>query len=188
MITGKGDYIGFSNYGGIYINSGSRESNDQITGISTKEYGVAFENYGEISTGSGNDKITGIGRNGAIAIRNGGTIYMGAGNDTVDASRGGFTGGGLIDMGDGINTLIGFGEQTVDGGGNKKSRVLLNQGKYTVTTQSDGFLISMFGDKSELVMDVFGFGLIGGVAKPLGTIELRSGTLTIAANGSASFF
>ena len=87
-------------------------------------------NTGTISiTGDKNDSITGTGS--TYGIYNSGTISLtGKGNDTVTAN-GGFGGNGTINLGSGKDTVIGFGNQTVIGGGGTDTLKLLS-GTYTV--------------------------------------------------------
>ena len=89
-------------------------------------------------------------------------------------------------MGTGVNTFIGFGEQTVEGGGDRRSKVLLNFGTYVLSPQADGFLVTLVGDTTEAAMDVFGFGMIGNAINPSNALPIRAGTLSIHLNGSAS--
>jgi hypothetical protein len=145
-------------------------------------------NLGTIDTGVGNDRIKGfIGDNSDlfisltnIGIVNNGTITTGAGDDTVDALTGGFSGSGLTDLGEGNDTLIGFGAGRFDGGSGIKDKLLLADGSYAfagfgrlgnepdaagyfkLTTDSDTMLIKNFE-------------LIGSAADPFNAIQFNLG-------------
>ena len=185
-----------SYFGTILLGSG----NDKITGIGSLRTGIS--NGGLIRTGGGNDTLRGIGiidpdpDREHYGINNSGTILLGDGDDTVDALIGGLGGNGYIHFGGDRNTLKGFGEQTVYGGGSRESRILLNPGTYYIVDQIDStqhddstgaFAIKMKEDASAATMDVDGFGLIGGAEYQDGVLKIREGTLVVASDGSARY-
>ncbi len=105
--VGAGSGIG--NLGTIETGNG----NDTISGVGELS-GNGIGNSGTIKTGNGNDIISGDGV--SLDIVNSGTIETGNDQDTVDALTGGFSGDGMIDLGQGKDLIQGFGQQTVDGG------------------------------------------------------------------------
>ena len=104
-------------------------------------------NFGTIDTGDGNDRIKGfLGISAVplyydlisltnIGIINNGTITTGAGDDIVDALTGGFSGSGLTDLGEGNDTLIGFGTGTFNAGVGDIDKLLLGDGVYSITKE-----------------------------------------------------
>ncbi len=107
-----GNFRGISNSGLLAGGAG----NDTIMGSVTTGDGIY--NTGTITGGDGDDVIIGS-KSGAVAsaINNTGLISTDAGDDIVDAMQGGFIGGtGTIDLGDGNDTLKGFGNGTFSGG------------------------------------------------------------------------
>ena len=91
--------------------------------------------FSVIDMGGGDDKLTGTASGGAdganvVGILNlrGNRILMGAGNDEVMATGGdrfsGYDEGGFIDLGEGIDTITGFGWQSVDGGTESDTAIL----------------------------------------------------------------
>jgi uncharacterized protein YkwD len=156
--TGSGsDSITASSNGTAIDNDGSittGDGNDSITGISTGSrevldkgysYGYGIISYnGTIDTGNGNDTITGAGWGlGGFGIFCSDRIDTGSGNDVVDALVGGFAGRGLINLGDGDDTLKGFGFVTQWGtglfdAGLGSDRLLIGEaGTYTISAQAD---------------------------------------------------
>ena len=130
-----------------YINIDSRDDHDTITGTSMSGIGIrnsgtidtgagtdtisatgssyGIYNTGMIATGSGNDIITGTSTGtGGTGIYNDGTIDTGAGRDIVDALTGGFRGIGNTNLGDGDDTLKGFGTGNFDGGNEDRKSVV----------------------------------------------------------------
>ncbi len=118
ILSGAVTTATFGNYRGI-SNSGLLEGgagNDTIMGSVTTGDGIY--NTGTITGGDGDDVIIGS-KSGAVAsaINNTGLISTDAGDDIIDALQGGFIGGtGTIDLGDGNDTLKGFGNGTFIGG------------------------------------------------------------------------
>ena len=114
---------------------GIRNSGTIDTGAGSS-YGIY--NTGTIATGSGNDIITGTSTGtGGTGIYNDGTIDTGAGRDIVDALTGGFRGIGNTNLGDGDDTLKGFGTGNFDGG-NDRDLLLFSAGTYTVSATTTG--------------------------------------------------
>jgi len=135
-------------------------------------------NLGTITTGAGDDIISGIGF-GSITNNNGldlfagianfGLITTGDGNDTVDALTGGFFGTGTVDLGSGKDTLKGFGCGKFDGGGGDKDLITLNNTTKNSPITYDISLfdsitgyyhISLNGNSNGPIQDVKGFELI----------------------------
>jgi len=123
LLEGGDDTI--TSYGVIYnngeINTGS--SDDIIT-----SYGVIY-NDSEINTGSGNDTITSY-----DVIYNGGKIDTASGNDFIIAREGfesGLNNSGSVVLGQGEDSLYGFGSGDFDGGGDVDT-IELTFGSYTV--------------------------------------------------------
>ena len=144
-------------------------------------------NYGTIDAGDGNDIVSGYsGTSNAtnIAILNEGIIRAGAGDDTVDALTGGFSGSGLIDLGEGNDTLIGFGTGRFDGGGsfntNQRDTLLLGNGTYVCSLSSDlGGFLSLSQDSpvthKSSTMLLQGFERIGAASDPGTAIDFVAG-------------
>ncbi len=121
--------------------------------------GISVKGTGsEINTGNGDDLITGVAGGGGSAFRFDGEdgfgiynnvgavgcfkpcdpitdngINMGRGDDTLDASFGGFGGGGAVAMGQGDDVVRGFGYQIIDGGQGYDS-LYLGDGIFEATT------------------------------------------------------
>ena len=180
------------------ILKGTIATNTPPTSWVTSLFGIL--NMGLIDTGGGDDTITGIHlKKTGMGISNSGTIVMGDGDDLIDALTGGFSGDGYIDMGSGINTVMGIGDQTIDGGGNEKNKILLGAGKYQIVNQEGEGLYKSMGlgafSISDLnvttgipvVMDIDGFGLIGGAGKQASLLRIREGTLVIGNNGNSRY-
>ena len=167
------------------------EGNDSITGNGAC-IGIWNGDIGSIKTGKGNDRITGTG--GISGILNDGIINTGIGNDTVDALTGGFSGSGLTSLGEGKDTLIGFGTGRFDGGGGLKDKILLSDGIYTFTGSGrlgnepspDGYFKLTKTDPISnvaITMLVQNFELIGSAADPDNAIQMNLGALyNIAGN------
>ena len=177
--TGSGsDSITASSNGTAIDNDGSittGDGNDSITGFSTGSrqvldkdysYGYGIISYdGTIDTGNGNDTITGAGWGlGGFGIFCSNRIDTGSGNDVVDALVGGFAGRGLINLGDGDDTLKGFGFVTQWGtglfdAGLGSDRLLIGEaGTYTISAQADqaGFY-SLSKDSNLMLIKSFEF-------------------------------
>ena len=148
-------------------------------------------NFGAIDAGDGNDEIhgcSGTSNPTNIGILNEGVIKTGAGDDTVDALTGGFSGSGLTHLGEGNDTLIGFGTGRFDGGSGLNDTVLLSDGTYAFTgfgrlgngSNADGY----FKLTNNLVtMLVQNFEFIGSASDPINAIQMNLGSLyNIAGN------
>jgi hypothetical protein len=171
---------GLENQGDIYTEDGD----DLITGMSDQEEGIS--NSGFISMGGGNDTLTG---SGSIAgLRNDNYISMGKGSDIVNVFNGGFSGDGYLDMGPGFDTVIGFGPQTVDGGGDRDS-LLLAKGRYSIAANSDPWG-NPFG---KAITDKGGTTMVAANIESIGSalsreqVTLTDGTLLINAMGEVSY-
>jgi hypothetical protein len=130
--TGTGDDIITATGDDGIVNDGiidTDEGHDIITGIANSaDFGGIFNTInGIINTGNGSDIITGIG---VIGIYNDGTINTGNGKDSIVAD-GGFNGIGSVFLGDGKDSLKGFGNGTFNGG-NGQDALELTSGSYTV--------------------------------------------------------
>lgn len=103
---------------------------DSIIGTATGKMSIGIQNLANdtITMGNGNDTITGSGTQ--YGIYNSGTIKLGDGNDTITAN-GGFGGDGTLILGSGKDTVIGFGAQTIKGGGGKDT-LIVPSGSYKV--------------------------------------------------------
>ncbi|MCX5947273.1 MAG: hypothetical protein NTY67_03490 [Cyanobacteria bacterium] len=155
-----------------------------------------------ISTGVGDDVITGQASTGNYGIVNNGIINMGAGNDicqsqvlnTVNTGRFSGSSGNVI-MGAGSDTVTGFGDGTFWGGEIGETAAAARQGQtasdvdilnliggteYVITATStiysgntiDGFVIGNGG----MTMNVFGFETFGTVGNQQ---TLAAGTYTL---------
>jgi len=111
-----------------------------LTGKATEINGIGIVNRGTIDLGQklsgyggqANDLITGIASAaGGIGIYNSGYITMDKGNDTIDALTGGFGGMGEYQLGDGDDTVKGFGTGKFYGGSGSDS-LYLPSGTYKV--------------------------------------------------------
>jgi hypothetical protein len=156
------------------INTGA--GNDVVKG--TGRTGIV--NFGRIETGGGSDTITGISNDYGIGIANYGVIDTGGGNDIVDASRGNFDGSGIVSLGKGRDTLMGFGAgESEFFGGSGSDKLLLKEGTYDIS----GPTIALSGSTG--VMSVYQFEQIGGVNG--GLFAFKDGTLTVNAAGVGTF-
>lgn len=83
-------------------------------------YGAGFVNYGNISTGAGDDSITVTDYENQVDaltnFTNNGIIDTGAGSDSILVARGGFQGNGSVFLGTGRDYLSGFGSGFFNGG------------------------------------------------------------------------
>jgi hypothetical protein len=172
-ITATSSDTAIDNEGAILTGDG----NDSITGTSTGSAGYGIINYnGRIDTGMGNDSITGSG-SGSIGYRdilfvgifNANTIKTGPGNDVVDALIGGFSGSGLISLGDGNDTLKGFategsvasrGSGRFDGGIGIDRLLIGAAGTYTVSSRPISYGLYSLSNGSDLML-IKGFELLG---------------------------
>ncbi len=172
----SGSYAGFAIYGSQVITG---EGADVIQGNASFA-GIILVGGSYIDTGDGNDVITGSGSYAGILLY-GNRIDTGSGNDRVDALTGGFLGTGYIDLDLGNDTVVGFGEVTLDGG-EGRDKLLLAEGDYLITNGSQGFEI--FKDSILMVcasIEDIGSALSGN------TVELMAGTLSVAADGTLGF-
>ncbi|MGL5076537.1 MAG: hypothetical protein ACRDBG_12050, partial [Waterburya sp.] len=87
-------------------------------------------------------------------IYNDGIIDTGKGNDIVDALTGGFIGAGTTQLGNGADTLKGFGSGFFEGG-NGKDTLFFDTGSYTVSdnVNSDGFYTVSNGSTDMFIKD-----------------------------------
>lgn len=190
-IDGRGSGDGIGNTGNLLTGDG----NDIIVGIGTNFSGISntftfSRDPMYINTGSGDDTIIGE-RNGAPStltnvggIHNEGIINTGDGRDTVTALKGGFTGGGTIDLGADNDTLKGFANPFYGSsglqprgnfnGGSGIDQILFDKGVYLVGENS----ISKKGYGEMIISD---FEQIGGVNG--GLFSLTSG-MTISVNAA----
>ena len=159
-------------------------------------------NFGTIDAGNGNDFISGYSGTCTsnptnIGILNKGLIKTGAGDDTVDALTGGFSGSGLTDLGEGNDTLIGFGTGRFDGGGgfsaSQKDTLLLASGTYVCSLSSgpEGFFSLSQEDPvthNSTTMLLQGFELIGAAANPSSAINFFTGQTYEVLGGNISSY
>jgi hypothetical protein len=170
------------------------EGNDIIK-ASSREYEKSkwsryadIVNYGTIRTGPGDDMIS-ADINGGSGISNYGLIDTGSGNDKIEAR--GYQGrGGTIQLGDGDDSLFGFGivdsrtEDTLVIGGNGIDSLMFEQSTYYIRASSqyiDGN-ISYDISKGSLIgryLRVTGFEMLGGV--PFDSF-VKAGKATIKAD------
>jgi hypothetical protein len=144
-------------------------------------------NLGTIQAGDGNDLVSGYSGTPNptnVAILNEGVIRTGAGDDTVDALTGGFSSSGFTDLGQGNDTLIGFGTGRFDGGGginaNQKDTLLLGNGTYVCSLSSGpGGYFSLSQENpvshSSKTMLLQGFERIGAASDPGTAIDFVAG-------------
>jgi hypothetical protein len=152
QIIGKAsgtDSIGILNIGLIDMSHTISSDGVVIQGMSNGVESRGISNEEKISTGSGNDVITGQTTGGRFGILNFGLIDTGAGDDTV-TSIGDFGNFGYYDsdglfLGEGNDTLSGFGDgnSSFDGGADIDELILpiLSQGQYyTSNVHNLGFV------------------------------------------------
>ena len=211
IIYGSGGYYGILNEGELYTSEGS----DVITGIGSG-YGILNEyyyygnpvvintgsgddsiigygdyygivNYGTIYTDLGNDLISGSGD--TDGILNYGTIVTGSGHDLIDALIGGFGGPGAVAMGNGNDTLMGFGTGSFSGGGGTRDRLLLgDEGIYTVILSSGVGTITLGATSMTIGQFEWIGGASGGLfAIPFSTTSSPPTALTISGGVATSF-
>ena len=178
IFTGAGhDTIAAITTNGIRgINNNATATIDTGTGDDTivgKASSVGIFNLGKIDTGTGNDIITGTSvTKVGCGIYNDGTIDTGAGRDLVDALRSGFQGNGYINLGDGNDTIKGFGTGHFDGGTGRDT-LILGAGIYTVAAKKnlEGFYTISNGITE---MQVKNFESIGGNTDPTHLISFAA--------------
>jgi Ca2+-binding RTX toxin-like protein len=185
--SGEDSIFGTGARHGIYHFAGTisgGEGNDTISGVDNNDtillsndtFGTdsGIQNWAVIDGGLGDDLI--IGKGIAVGIDNRGTILGGDGNDTINALNGGFQGYGHSDLGNGDDTVKGFGYGIFDGSTGTDS-IILPIGTYTISNSS----IS----KGSVAMNISNFEKIGGVnGIPL---SLLPGTFIVDTNGIGSF-
>lgn len=172
---------GLENQGNIY----TRDGNDIAFGRSRNQEGIT--NSGYLDMGNGNDLLRGVGK--LAGLRNDNYIYMGKGSDTVNVRRGGFDGKeGFLDMGPGFDRVIGFGPQTVDGGGDRDS-LFLKEGTYEIKENILEFDYSYgqtITNQSGVSMTTVNFERIGS-SRSFAEVNFQTGTLVIGADGSVGY-
>jgi hypothetical protein len=175
---------GLENQGTIDTEDGS----DSLFGRSRRQEGVT--NSGYLDMGSGNDTLRGVGV--LAGLRNDNYIYMGKGSDVVNVRRGGFDGKGYLDLGPGFDRVIGFGPQTVDGGGDRDS-LLLKEGTYTIADtiaeNQDEFGFSSgqtITNQGGIAMGTVNFESIGS-SRSGAEVKFQTGILVISAEGDVAY-
>ncbi|QEY32034.1 hypothetical protein EVJ50_07065 [Synechococcus sp. RSCCF101] len=167
-ITASGAMDALTVSGVLNLGGGS----DEIVATGTSR---GIVNDGRIFTGGGDDEVTGIGPD--QGIFNTGVINTGKGEDEVEA-RGGFGGSGTINLGQGDDDLIGFGSGRFIGGSGD-DEISFGQGVYVINAEA-GTIVS-----NGITMRVSQFEEVGGIQS--GEFDFASGTLTVNANGIATF-
>ncbi|MCP9926313.1 hypothetical protein [Cyanobium sp. CH-040] len=177
--TGNGDPGYFSQGGRLQMGGG----NDLLIGSSAD--GVGIVNRGFIFMGSGDDRIEASG--GKLGIRNRRFIFMQDGDDVMDVSEGGIRGGGFVDMGEGNNTFIGFGDHRIIASSDGEDTLLLPSGRYDVSRRGGGrngreVRIEQGDDR----LRVFEFDVVGAInSRRDERIDLNfNGTLVVRNNGT----
>lgn len=174
------DSRGLENQGDIYTQDGA----DLIIGSSELQEGIS--NSGTINMAGGDDSLSGSGL--LAGLRNDGYISMGMGSDRVDVLKGGFSGNGYLDLGPGFDTVIGFGEQRLDGGGDRDA-LLLAEGRYTIADYTDPWG-NTYG---KAISDLSGTTMVANNMETIGSalsgeqVALANGTLLINAMGEVSY-
>jgi hypothetical protein len=171
------------------------DGNDHIQGIGMSR-GISLEGTETgkslVDSGSGHDYILGVAAStftgegagsdiAGIFIGPSSVIDSGIGHDTVNALQGGFINHGLVSLGAGNDSLIGFNKRG-DGvfqGDSGNDRILLDVGTYNVEVSGDYMLI----DGS---MKTSGFELIGSALSG-NTTAFIAGTLMISDTGCVTY-
>jgi len=123
-ITGTADKYNAGITNGVDVNTIiTGNGNDIIIGTGS----TGIYNMGVINTGNGDDVIIG---NGSTGIYNGNVINTGNGDDSIIAN-GGFDSIGYVSLGNGKDSLKGFGSGEFSGG-NGNDTLELTSGTYTV--------------------------------------------------------
>jgi hypothetical protein len=156
--------------------------------IGSSRNGIGIDNPGFIYMGQGNDRIEASG--GKLALRNAGYIFMQDGNDVVDVRDGGIRGRGFIDMGQGRDTFIGFGNHTIFGSENDRDTLQLPRGRYEVRQRGGGRRgreITVERDDDRLRL--FDFNQVGAIdSRRRDRIDIdQSGTLAVRRDGTVEF-
>ena len=162
-------------YTGIKINSGLQLGNGNNTII-----GKGFTSPRALNQWYQDTTWNGAG------IYNRGSIIFGSGDNVLDASEGGFSGGGYAEFGSGANTIKGFGDIRIDGGGNSKTKVLFNAGTYQVSADGNGsYQITNTGNGA--TMDLTNVAQIGDTKTSNNLKLLKQGTYTVDTNGKVTY-
>jgi hypothetical protein len=158
--------VGIKNAGTIVTG----DQSDYINGVGGS-FGIYNTSEGSISSGLGDDVITGrsTGGSNGVGIFNNGSISTGAGADVIDALTGGFSGNGKIHLGSGNDSLKGFGTGYFNGG-NGKDYLIFGAGTYTVRSLGIGseYYVITQGTTSMSVKD---FEFIGNSSNPSNVFE-----------------
>ncbi len=170
----------FSDRGNLQFGRGD----DQLIGSSRN--GIGIRNEGFIYMGPGDDSLEASG--GDRAMRNRRFVFMQGGDDLVDVSDGGIRGRGFIDLGQGRNTFIGFGEHTVFGSEEERDSLELPTGRYDLRRRGGGrrgreVRIERRDDRLRL-FDFDTVGAIGGRRRDRIDIDQQNGTLVVRNNGN----
>lgn len=172
----------FSDRGNLQLGRGD----DLLIGSSRN--GTGINNEGFIFMGRGNDRIEASG--GELAIRNRRFIFMQDGNDVVDVRDGGIRGRGFIDMGQGRDTFIGFGNHTIFGSENDRDTLQLPRGRYEVRRRGGGRRgREITVERSDDRLRLFDFNEVGAIdSRRRDRIEIdQSGTLAVRRDGTVEF-
>lgn len=171
---------GLENQGSIFTEDG----NDKITGKSNSQEGIT--NSGYLSMGGGSDTLQASGV--LAALRNDSYISMGQGSDLVNCLNGGFSGKGRIDLDTGFDTVIGFGDQEINGGGDRDT-LLLKEGRYKISNYTDQWgntYGKQITNEDNVTMIVDSIESIGSALSKK-QVDLDNGTLLINAMGEVSY-
>jgi len=169
----------FSQNGKLQMGAG----NDLLIGGSSD--GVGIVNRGFVFMGSGDDSIEASG--GKLGIRNRRFIFMQDGDDVMDVSEGDIRGRGFVDMGQGDNTFIGYGNHRIFATRKDQDTLLLPSGRYEVrrrggTRGGREVRIEQGDDR----LRVFDFDLVGAInSQRDDRIDVDfNGTLVVRDNGT----
>jgi hypothetical protein len=172
----------FNDRGNLQLGRGD----DELIGSSRN--GIGIDNQGFIYMGPGDDRIEASG--GDVAMRNRRFIFMQNGNDVVDVRDGGIRGRGFIDMGQGRDTFIGFGNHTIFGSENDRDTLQLPRGRYEVRRRGGGrrgreITVERGDDRLRL----FDFDEVGAIdSRRRDRIDIdQNGTLAVRRDGTVEF-
>lgn len=172
----------FSDRGNLQLSRGD----DLLIGSSRN--GIGIDNLGFIYMGPGDDRVEASG--GDVAMRNRRFLFMQDGKDMVDVRDGGIRGGGFIDLGQGRDTFIGFGNHTIFGSENDRDTLQLPRGRYEVRRRGGGrrgreIRVERGDDRLRL----FDFDEVGAIdSRRRDRIEIdQSGTLAVRRDGTVEF-
>ncbi|MGB5135379.1 MAG: hypothetical protein WBN89_09430 [Prochlorococcaceae cyanobacterium] len=168
----------FSQGGKLQMGAGD----DLLIGSSS---GDGIVNRGFIFMGSGDDRIEASG--GKLGIRNRRFIFMQDGDDVMDVSEGGIRGRGFVDMGQGNNTFIGYGNHRIFATRKDQNTLLLPSGRYEVRQRGGtrgGREVRIEQGDDQLRM--FEFDLVGAInSRREDRIDINfNGTLVVRNNGT----